>query len=142
MSPVQIMATMYTFKKEERLCNKRLIDKLFHSGSSFLCYPFKASWLYHTEPQSYPVQILFSVSKKRYKQAVDRNLIKRRMRESYRLHKQQYLYSLLQAADKTIVLSIGYIGKEIVAHDVIEKKMLKLLNQLADQLIATNNIPG
>jgi ribonuclease P protein component len=141
MSPVQIMATMYTFKKEERLCNKRLIDKLFHSGSSFLCYPFKASWLYHTEPQSYPVQILFSVSKKRYKHAVDRNLIKRRMRESYRLHKQQHLYSLLQAADKTIVLSIGYIGKEITAYDVIEKKMLKLLNQLAEQLTATNNIP-
>ncbi|MDN5284770.1 MAG: ribonuclease protein component [Mucilaginibacter sp.] len=133
---------MYTFKKEERLCNKRLIDKLFHNGSSFLCYPFKASWLYHTEPQSYPVQILFSASKKRYKHAVDRNLIKRRMRESYRLHKQQHLYSLLQAADKTIVLSIGYIGKEIVAYDVIEKKMLKLLNQLTEQLTAANNIPG
>ena len=129
---------MYTFKKEERLCNKRLIDKLFHSGSSFLCYPFKASWLYHTEPQQYPAQILFSVSKKRYKHAVDRNLIKRCMRESYRLHKQQYLYSLLQNADKTIVLSVGYIGKEIAPYSLIEKKMLKMLSQLAEQLTAGN----
>jgi ribonuclease P protein component len=136
------MATMYTFKKEERLCNKRLIDKLFHNGSSFLCYPFKASWSLNTEPQPYPVQILFSVSKKRYKRAVDRNLIKRYMRESYRLHKQQSLYNLLQAADKTIVLSVGYIGKEIAPYSVIEKKMLKLLDQLAEQLTATNSIPG
>lgn len=130
---------MYTFKKEERLCNKRLIDKLFHSGSSFLCYPFKASWLYHTEPQQYPVQVLFSVPKRRYKRAVDRNLIKRCMRESYRLHKQQSLYNLLQSADKTIVLSVGYIGKEIAPYSVIEKKMQKLLIQLAEQLVATNN---
>lgn len=133
---------MYTFKKEERLCNKRLIDKLFHNGSSFLCYPFKASWLYNTEPQPYPAQILFSVSKKRYKHAVDRNLIKRCMRESYRLHKQQNLYNLLHAADKTILLSVGYIGKEIAPYSVIEKKMLKLLEQLAEQLAAKNNIPA
>ena len=130
---------MYTFKKEERLCNKRLIDELFHSGSSFLCYPFKASWLYHTQPQQYPVQVLFSVPKRRYKRAVDRNLIKRCMRESYRLHKQKNLYNLLQSADKTIVLSVGYIGKEIAPYSVIEKKMQKLLTQLAEQLTATNN---
>ena len=135
------MATMYTFKKEERLCNKRLIDKLFHNGSSFLCYPFKASWLFNSEPQPFPAQILFSVSKKRYKHAVDRNLIKRCMRESYRLHKQQYLYDLLKTADKTIVRSIGYIGKEIVPYSVIEKKMLKMLGQLAEQLTTANNIP-
>ena len=142
LTPGSKMATMYTFKKEERLCNKRLIDGLFHNGSSFLCYPFKASWLYNTEPQPYPAQILFSVSKKRYKHAVDRNLIKRCMRESYRLHKQQNLYNLLHAADKTILLSVGYIGKEIAPYSVIEKKMLKLLEQLAEQLAAKNNIPA
>src|ERR1700743_563475 len=102
---------MHTFKKEERLCNKRLIDELFHNGSSFLCYPFKVSWLITTGPQPMPVQILFSVSKKRYNKAADRNLIKRRMREAYRLNKQQNLYSQLQ--DKHILLSVGYIGKEI-----------------------------
>jgi ribonuclease P protein component len=60
------------------------------------------------------------------------------MRESYRLHKQQNLYNLLQTADKTIVLSVGYIGKEIEPYSVIEKKMLKMLAQLAEQLTATN----
>ena len=125
---------MYTFTKEERLCNKKLIDKLFHNGSSFLCYPFKASWLYTDEPQLYPVQILFSVSKKRYKRAVDRNLIKRRMREAYRLKKQQHLYDMLTGANKKIMLSLGYIGKEIAPYDFTEKKMLKLLTQLCTEL--------
>jgi len=123
---------MQTFKKEERLCNKRLIDGLFHNGSSFLCYPFKASWLVVNGPQEVPVQVLFSVAKKRYKRAVDRNLLKRRMREAYRLHKQEQLYNLLKQADKHIILSIGYIGKEINEYKLIERKMLKLLAQLCE----------
>jgi ribonuclease P protein component len=125
---------MYTFKKEERLCNKRLIDELFHKGSSFLCYPFKVSWLPTDEPLKYPVQILFIVSKKRFKRAVDRNLIKRRMREAYRLHKQQQLYEALNSSEKKIVLSLGYIGKEISAFEFTEKKMLKLLSQLSAEI--------
>jgi len=126
---------MYTFKKEERLCNKRLIDELFHNGSSFLCYPFKASWLLvDDEAQTVSAQILISVSKRRYKRAVDRNLIKRRLREAYRLQKQQHLYELLVSSDKKIVLSLGYIGKQIESFDFIEKKMLKLLKQLSEQL--------
>ena len=126
---------MYTFKKEERLCNKKLIEKPFHNGSSFLCYPFKASWLLVDEATQFPAQILFSVSKKRFKHATDRNLIKRRMREAYRLNKQQYLYDLLNGADKKIVLSLGYIGKEITASDFIEKKMQKLLTQLCAEIV-------
>jgi len=126
---------MYTFKKEERLCNKRLIDELFHNGSSFLCYPFKASWLLVDDAaKTTSVQVLISVSKRRYKRAVDRNLIKRRLREAYRLQKQQHLYELLISTDKKIVLSLGYIGKQIESFDFIEKKMLKLLKQLSEQL--------
>jgi len=120
---------MYTFKKEERLCNKKLIDGLFHSGSSFLCYPFKVSFNIVTDGQP-AAQVLFAVAKKRYKRAVDRNYIKRRMREAYRLAKQDLLYNHLATVDKTIVLSIAYIGKEIAEYEVIDKKMQKALTQL------------
>src|ERR1700712_3196441 len=125
---------MYTFKKEERLCNKGLIDGLYHNGSSFLCYPFKVSWQFADLYGTYPAQVLFAVSKKRFKRAVDRNQIKRHMREAYRLQKQQHLYDLLDSCGKTIVLSVGYIGKEIAVHDVARKKMLKLFIQLAAEI--------
>ena len=82
----------------------------------------------------FPAQILFSVSKRRYKHAHDRNLIKRRMREAYRLNKQQHLYDVLNSSNKNIVLSVGYIGKDITDHDFTEKKMLKLLTQLCVEI--------
>src|ERR1700712_4095170 len=111
---------MYTFKKEERLCNKKLIDGLYHNGSSFLCYPYKVSWMF-VETAPAPVQVVFGVPKKRYKHAVDRNLVKRRMREAYRLHKQQFLYDILTEVNKHLALSLVYVGTEIADYDLIEK---------------------
>ncbi|WP_295772494.1 ribonuclease P protein component [uncultured Mucilaginibacter sp.] len=124
---------MYTFKKEERLCNKRLLDKLFHGGSSFLCYPFRVSWIAAPQPQIYPVQVVFAVAKKRYRRAVDRNLIKRRTRETYRLHKDALLYGPLLQNNKQILLSINYIGKEINDFAFMDKRMVKLMVQLCQQ---------
>lgn len=129
---------MYTFKKEERLCNKRLLEQLFSSGSSFLCYPFRVSWLKAVTAQPAVVQVVFAVAKKRYKRAVDRNLIKRRTREAYRLHKQELLYKPLQEQDHQIVLSINYIGKEINDFTLMDKKMVKLLTQLSEQINASH----
>jgi ribonuclease P protein component len=126
---------MYTFKKEERLCDKKLIEGLFHNGSSFLCYPFRVSWVLTDKPQSFAARVLISAPKKRFKRAVDRNLIKRRIREAYRLNKQQLLYDALVDAKKKIAFSIGYIGKEIADYELIEKKMQKLLTQLSGDVI-------
>ena len=75
-------------------------------------------------------QVLFSVSKRNFKRAVDRNLIRRRCREAYRLHK----YILLQNPKVPYPTSIAflYLAKEISTYDVIEKAMIKVLNKMAE----------
>ena len=85
-------------------------------------------------PAPLPAQVLFAVSKKRFKRAVDRNRVKRLMREAYRLNKHDQLYVYLAASQKNIVFSVGYIGKEIAPLNLIEKKMAKLLKQLCTSI--------
>ncbi|QQL50614.1 ribonuclease P protein component [Mucilaginibacter ginkgonis] len=130
---------MNTFKKEERLCNKKLLEQLFHKGSFFLCYPYRVSWLKLEEPAPVPVQVVFPVAKKRYKRAVDRNLIKRRTREAYRLNKQEHLYDMLLDTQVSILLSVSYIGKEINDFSLMQDKMLKLFKQLTAAINESNS---
>jgi len=115
---------MNTLPKEERLCGIKLISELYQNGSSFLCYPYKINWQLVSVANQVPAKVLFSVSKKRYKKAVDRNLLKRRMRESYRLQKQLLV---AEAASKTLNFSVTYIGKEISDFELMTKKMQKVL---------------
>jgi ribonuclease P protein component len=111
---------MYTFKKEERLCSKKLLERLFGNGSSFLIYPFRITWLLSELPEKVPVQVVINVSKRKFKRAVDRNLLKRRIREIYRLNKAEFVYSFVNAP---IALGINYIGNEINDYHMMEKKL-------------------
>src|SRR4051812_25063013 len=104
---------MYTFKKEERLCSKKLLETLFNNGSSFLLYPFRITSLPSVLNNNIPAQVVIGVSKRKFKRATDRNLIKRRIREAYRLNKEDLLYSFLKEQDLQILLSINYVGKDI-----------------------------
>ncbi|KAA8484148.1 ribonuclease P protein component [Arcticibacter tournemirensis] len=121
---------MYTFKKEERLCSKKLLSKLFSNGSSFLVYPFRVVHIPESGDLVFPSQVVIIVPKRRFKHANERNLIKRRIRESYRLHKEEFLYSFLREHNLKLLLSLQYIGKEIVEYKVIEKKLLLVFKQL------------
>lgn len=126
---------MKTFTKEERLCSRKSLDLLFKSGSSFLLYPFRISYLYLPEADSVPVKVVINVSKKRYKRAVDRNLIKRRSREVYRLHKQEHFYAHLKPSDKVLLLSIQFIGKQKYDYLFMEKKMVNVFKKLCANLV-------
>lgn len=122
---------MYQFRKEERLCSKKFLDKLFNNGSSFLVYPFRVVHLREPLPVHYPAQVVIVVPKRRFKRAHDRNLIKRRIREAYRLHKESSLYPFLSEHHIQLLLSLQYVGKEIVDYKVIDKKLLAVFRQLA-----------
>ena len=89
-----MQSSQYTFKKEERLKSKKLIDHLFKKGLVLHQYPFKVLYDF-TDDQDFkfPAKIAVSVSKKLFKKAVERNHIKRKILEAYRINKS-ILYSM------------------------------------------------
>jgi ribonuclease P protein component len=125
---------MKTFTKEERLCSKRLLDLLFKNGSSFLLYPYRVSYLFVPDAAEVPVQVVINASKRRFKRAVDRNLIKRRTREAYRLLKQAELYVHLNKPEQQLLISLQFVGKQIYEFSFLEKKMAATLKKLRSKL--------
>nr|WP_121274276.1 ribonuclease P protein component [Pedobacter schmidteae] len=128
---------MNTFNKEERLCSRKLLDLLFKNGSSFLLYPYRVSYLFVPAEHQFPVQVVINVAKKRYKRAVDRNLIKRRSREAYRLQKTQELYTLLPARKELLLLSLQFVGKKIYDFSFLEKKLAAAMKRLVSNIETT-----
>ncbi len=110
-----------SFTKEERLCSQKQISLLFSSGSSFVLYPFRFVWIEETSSKS--TQVVISVSKKKFRKAVDRNKIKRLIREAYRKNKAENLYPSLKERGLRLDLMIIYIGNEIITAEAIEKKL-------------------
>lgn len=114
----------FTFKREERLSKEKVIQELFDKGSSFYLYPFKVYFMQNPDP-GFPVhQVLISVSKKNFRRAVDRNLIKRRIRESYRLNKK-----LLANRNKLLIAYI-YSIKEILPSSQIKERLVRTFKRL------------
>ncbi len=116
-----------TFKKEERLTSKKIIDSLFTEGDSFLSYPVKVVFIETKLPSKFPVQAAFSVGKRNFKRAVHRNLIKRKMRESYRLNKQTLYNSL---SGKQVAVFFIFVGKEIPDSQQVNSSIEKGINKL------------
>jgi ribonuclease P protein component len=82
-----MVQTRYTFKKGERLKSVIAINRAFSEGSKVVKFPFLVRYTHTTFDADFPYQIATTVSKRRFKRAVDRNRIKRLMREAWRLEK-------------------------------------------------------
>lgn len=125
--------TGFTLKKEERLCSQKILGELFTSGESFLVYPLKVVFLKTDNSQPTPVQASFAVSKRNFKRAVKRNLLKRRMREAYRLNKPSF-YDELAAKELHIGVMFVFVGKDLIEFAIIEKAMISALKKVLGKL--------
>jgi ribonuclease P protein component len=119
---------MQTFKKNERLSGQKIIELLFSEGRSFAVFPFRMVWMENKLDETSPAKVLITVSKKKFKRAVDRNLIKRRIREAYRRHKTDF-YNFLD--DKKIHCDIVllYNADTILTFKELEEKIILLLHR-------------
>ena len=120
--------TRETFIKSEKLCSNKVITRLFESGNIFYTSLFKIVWDKSISSLSVPAQVTFSVSKKGFKLAVTRNLIKRRMREAYRKNKK-ILYEYLASENIQIVFIVILRGNSVPDYVTIEKSMKELINK-------------
>jgi len=114
-----------SFRKIERLGHKKIIEELFKkdSSSDFL-YPFLIKYQKEAEDINYH-KVLISVPKKNFKKAVDRNLIKRKIKEIYRINKH-----LIYPANPAYNIAIIYTGKQILEFNLMQNKLIRILKRL------------
>jgi ribonuclease P protein component len=121
----------YTLGKKDKLKSRKAIEQLFKEGKSFSVFPFRV--LYLEAPASSTsknnLQTAFSVSKKHFKKAVDRNRIKRLMREAWRLQKN-ILSDKINTSNKTLAVFIIYTGNELPEYELIFEKITAVIKRV------------
>jgi ribonuclease P protein component len=130
----------YTLGKEERLKSRKGIEQLFKKGKSFSVSPFRVVWQYQTERSGKFLQAGFSVSTKHFKKAVERNRIRRLIKEAYRLQKNELQKSLSQN-NKQLAMFLIYTDKEIPAYTLVVEKMFSVMERLK-KIVNENNSPN
>ncbi|MBN2665438.1 MAG: ribonuclease P protein component [Bacteroidales bacterium] len=127
-----------TFSRNERLCRTRLIEELFEKGNTFHTSVFKVFWVIPASTIPSPAQIAVSVPKKGFRHATDRNLLKRRIRESYRRRKHK-LYSFLQEECINITFILIYRSSKIAGFELIDRAVEEVIEKLCK---SASSLPG
>lgn len=121
-----------TLSKNERLCNIKLIESLYKSPNVVKSYPLIFSYRISEVQLAHDFQILFTAPKRNFKKAVDRNRVKRILRDRFRLIKPEFLKPF---EGKYIYCSIVYTAKELPLYQDIDKSLKKLIKKLHEEVI-------
>ena len=120
----------FSYPKKEKLKSQKLIEQLFSEGKSVSAFPLKLIYLKTEFKDDIQFKTGVSTSKRNFKNAVDRNRIKRLLRESYRLNKAAYFNNI----SGSYALMILYISKDGTDFDSVETKMKQLLEAFSKKV--------
>lgn len=120
-----------TLSRSSSLKSRITIQAIFDNKKGFIQYPVRVSYI--EQDISKPLQFVFSAPKRNFKKAVDRNRLKRLMREAYRLN-QEFFIEELTKKKKSLAVYIGYVGKEFVEYSLVEEKIKLSLIRLLEEI--------
>ena len=122
-----------TLTKAERLRSRKIISLLFNEGNSIVASPIRMVWVQTENTEQSPLQFAVSVPKKKFKRAVDRNRLKRQMREVVRKNKSE-IKKLLSEKNKHCALMFVFTGKEKAEFKEIEEKIILILQRFVSKI--------
>lgn len=127
------MNKRYTLGKNERLKSRKGIEQIFAVGKSFAQYPLRVLYIELDEPTAPTLQCAFSASTRHFKRAVQRNRVKRLMREAWRLQKNE-LTEHLEGVSKKLAVFIIYTNSELPAYSLVFEKTSRLIQRLIEKI--------
>ena len=130
-----VVVNKFGFRKRERMVSLRLIDELFGGGHSrsVAAFPLRAVFMSRQrDAHDEPLQMLVSVPKKHFHHAVDRNHVKRQVREAWRLHKQLLVEAI--APDKQLLVAFVWLSDQLQPSADIDSRVKNLLERIAHKL--------
>ena len=131
MLPAEDNNSKNRFTKHDRLKSSLAIEALYRENQRIVSYPLKCYYSFSERKETEsPVRVAFTVPKKSFKKAVERNKIKRRMREAYRLNFQKILEKYISQNDKQLKLFFIFIGKKMVEYKDIETNLIAILQKI------------
>lgn len=128
-------AERFTLSKEERICSKKLINELFTgNGRSMTAFPLRVVFMKRTIVDDQPrAAMLVSVPKRYFKHAVDRNRVKRQVREAFRHNKSIITQNLTDDHD-AVAMAFVWLTNEKYPSSEVENRMVRLLTRISECL--------
>lgn len=128
-------AERFTLSKEERICSKKLINELFTgNGRSMTAFPLRVVFMKRTIVDDQPrAAMLVSVPKRYFKHAVDRNRVKRQVREAFRRNKSIITQNLTDDHE-AIAMAFVWLTNEKFPSSEVENRMVRLLTRISECL--------
>ena len=130
----------FSLHKTEKLCSRNAVNRLFAEGKPAKAYPLRAVYAESRRTYGAPAQFMITIPKKKIRKAVGRVLLRRRVREAYRLNRN-LLLPLLESTGKKVDIAFIYVSDEEKSYHSIEKRVQAILSTIAEGLSSESIIP-